>query len=261
MNFKNYKTIFCTAAAVTFLGAAAFCGFKIYSHYQQIDEQTEAFAEIAEVVENAEPEEEPPRDKDTPVSEGEDILAKYKELYLQNEDMVGWIAIDGTGINYPVMQSKNNPNFYLKHSFEKEYSDLGVPYIQEDCDLAASDNLVIYGHHIKGGRMFGALEDYKSKSFYEKHKSIQFDTLTEQAEYEIIAVFKTVAYSSEGYRYYDFVNAENEKEFDAYVGKCKELALYDTGVTAEYGDKLITLSTCEYSAQNGRLVVVAKKAD
>ena len=218
---------------------------------EQLDNDTEA----------AEPEKEPPRDKDTPVSEGEDILAKYKELYLQNEDMVGWIAIDGTGINYPVMQSKNNPNFYLKHSFEKEYSDLGVPYIQEDCDILTSDNLVIYGHHIKGGRMFGALEDYKSKNFYEKHKTIQFDTLTEQAQYEIIAVFKTVAYSSQGYRYYDFVNAENEKEFDAFVGKCKELALYDTGVTAQYGDRLITLSTCEYSAQNGRLVVVAKKVN
>ncbi len=259
MDLKRYKTILFIAAAVIFLGAAIFCGFKIYSHYQQIDEQTEAFAEIAQVVENAEQKEEPP--KDEPVSEGEDILAKYKELYLQNEDMAGWIAIDGTTINYPVMQSRNKPNFYLKHNFEKQYSDLGVPYIQEDCDLAASDNLVIYGHHIKGGRMFGALEEYKSKSFYEKHKTIQFDTLTEQAEYEIIAVFKTVAYSSAGYRYYDFVNAENEKEFDDYIGKCKEIALYDTGVTAKYGDRLITLSTCEYSAQNGRLVVVAKKAD
>ena len=109
--------------------------------------------------------------------------------------------------------------------------------------------------------MFGALEDYKSKSFYEKHKTIQFDTLTEQGKYEVIAVFKTVAYSSQGYRYYDFVDAENEEEFNAYVGKCKELALYDTGVTAEYGDRLIALSTCEYSAPNGRLVVVAKKVN
>lgn len=186
-------------------------------------------------------------------------LAKYQELYLQNEDMVGWISIAGTTINYPVMQSRNNPNFYLKHNFEKDYSDLGTPYVQENCDIAESDNLVIYGHHIKGGKMFGALEDYKSKSFYEEHKTIQFDTLTEQTEYEIVAVFKTVAYSSEGFRYYDFVDAENEEEFNSYVGKCKELALYDTGVTAEYGDRLITLSTCEYSAQNGRLVVVAKK--
>ena len=157
------------------------------------------------------------------------------------------------------MQTPNNPNYYLKHNFEKEYSDLGTPYVQENCDLSTSDNLVIYGHHIKGQKMFGALEKYKSKDFYEEHKTIRFDTLTKQGEYEIIAVFKTVAYSSEGFRYYDFVDAEDEKAFDEYVSKCKEFALYDTGVTAEYGDKLITLSTCEYSAQNGRLVVVAKK--
>ena len=125
--------------------------------------------------------------------------------------------------------------------------------------ITGSDNLVIYGHHIKGGKMFGALEDYKSQSFYEEHKTIQFDTLTQRGEYEIIAVFKTVAYSSQGFRYYDFVNADSEDEFNAYIQKCKELALYETGVTAEYGDRLITLSTCEYSAQNGRLVVVAKK--
>ena len=172
--------------------------------------------------------------------------------------MVGWISIDGTTINYPVMQTKDNPNYYLKRNFEKEYSDLGTPYIQEDCDLLSSDNLIIYGHHISGNRMFGALEDYKSKSFYEEHKTIHFDTLTQQGEYEIVAAFKTVAYSSEGFRYYDFVRAESEEEFNAYVETCRELALYDTGVTAEYGDKLITLSTCEYSAANGRLVVVAK---
>ena len=187
------------------------------------------------------------------------LLPEREELYEQNPDMVGWLQIEGTGIDYPVMQTPNDPNFYLKHNFEKAYSDLGVPYIQEDCDLAASDNLIIYGHHIKGQKMFGALESYKDKDFYEEHKSIQFDTLTEQAEYEIVAVFKTVAYSSEGFRYYDFVDAEDEKAFDEYVSKCKEFALYDTGVTAKYGDKLITLSTCEYSAQNGRLVVVAKK--
>ena len=262
---KKYKKQVCIAAAVALLGTAAFCIFQIYSHYAQVEEQTETFKQIAEVVEQAEeqtqeqaqPEEVAP--DDTPVSEGEDVLAKYRELHLQNEDMVGWISIAGTGINYPVMQTKNNPNFYLKHNFNKEYSDLGVPYIQENCDLATSDNLILYGHHISGGRMFGALENYKSKSFYEEHKSIQFDTLTEQAEYEIVAVFKTVAYSPEGYRYYDYVGGEDEKAFTEYVAKCKELSLYDTGTNAMYGDRLITLSTCEYSAQNGRLVVVAKK--
>ena len=173
------------------------------------------------------------------------------------------LGIETNITNWQRRQNANN-NFsavvpYNMELQRKAYSDLGTPYIQENCNIAESDNLVIYGHHIKGGKMFGALNDYKSKSFYEEHKTILFDTLTEQAEYEIVAVFKTVAYSSEGFRYYDFVNAENAEAFDEYIAKCKELALYDTGVSAEYGDRLITLSTCEYSAQNGRLVVVAKK--
>lgn len=259
MNLKKYQSVICIIAAVALLGAAAFCGYHIYDHYAQVDEQIKVFDELAEVVENTPEEENEAVPEDVAVSEGDDVLSRYKELYLQNEDMAGWISIAGTTINYPVMQSKNNPNFYLKHNFEKEYSDLGVPYIQENCDIPTSDNLVIYGHHIKGKKMFGALENYKDKGFYEEYKTIQFDTLTEQAEYEIVAVFKTVAYSAEGYRYYDFVNAENEEAFNGYIAKCKELALYDTEVSTKYGDKLITLSTCEYSAQNGRLVVVAKK--
>ena len=256
---KKYQSVICIAAAVCLLGAAAFCGFHVCDHYAHQNEQTEAFEEIADKVEQAQEDES--QAPEIPLTEEESILPEYGELFLQNPDMVGWIKIEGTNINYPVMQTPNEPNFYLKHNFEKEYSDLGTPYVQEDCDIAASDNLVIYGHHIKGQKMFGALEEYKSQSFYEEHKSVQFDTLTQHNEYEVIAVFKTVAYSLEGFRYYDFVNAENEDEFNAYVEKCKELALYDTGVTAEYGDRLITLSTCEYSAQNGRLVVVAKKAD
>ncbi len=160
---KKYKKQICLTAAVCLIGTAAFSGFHIYHHYAQVEEQTEAFEQIAEVVEEA-PESDP-ASEDTPVSEGEDVLAKYRELYLQNEDMVGWIAIDGTKLNYPVMQTKNNPNFYLKRNFEKEYSDLGVPYIQENCDILNSDNLIIYGHHIKGGKMFGALESYKSDRY------------------------------------------------------------------------------------------------
>ncbi len=257
---KKYMNIICIVAAVCLLGAAAFCGYHIYDHYAQESEQEEAFEEIAEIVEQASTQTaEGEAQEEVLLNEDETILTEYGELFLQNTDMVGWLSVAGTTINYPVMQTKDNPNYYLKHSFEKEYSDLGTPYVQENCDISQSDNLVIYGHHIKGGKMFGALENYKSKSFYEEHKSIQFDTLTQQGEYEIVAVFKTVAYSSESFRYYDFVDAADEEAFNAYIAKCKELALYDTGVTAEYGDRLITLSTCEYSAENGRLVVVAKK--
>ena len=210
---KKYTKIICMAAAVCLLGAAAFCGFRIYSHYAHETEQEEVFEKIAGVVEQAQTGES--ETVDVLLTEEETVLAEYGELYLQNTDMVGWLSIAGTNINYPVMQTPNNPNYYLKHNFEKEYSDLGTPYVQENCDLLTSDNLVIYGHHIKGQKMFGALENYKSKDFYEEHKTVCFDTLTKRGEYEIIAVFKTVAYSSEGFRYYDFVDAEDENDFNA----------------------------------------------
>ena len=113
------------------------------------------------------------------------------------------------------------------------------------------------------GSMFTGLMKYRNKSFWEGHKTISFDTLTDRHQYEVIAVFKTVVYtnSSDSFKYYEFTDAENVAEFDTYVAKCKELSLYDTGVSAEYGDKLISLSTCEYSRNNGRLVVVAKRVD
>ena len=251
MNKKIYIIIILVFAAIL-----ATSTFFIVRNCMDAAGQMEVYDNLAEIVDETDV---PKENENVPFSGDKTFIPEYFELFQQNGDMVGWIKVEDTKINYPVMQSVNEPDFYLKHNFEKDYSDLGTPYVQENCDIAESDNLVIYGHHIKGGKMFGALEDYKSKSFYEEHKTIQFDTLTEQTEYEIVAVFKTVAYSSEGFRYYDFVDAENEEEFNSYVGKCKELALYDTGVTAEYGDRLITLSTCEYSAQNGRLVAVAKK--
>lgn len=177
------------------------------------------------------------------------------EIISLDENGSGKVKTDLPIGSYYVKELATNSAYILN---EQKYPVV-FEYVQENCDLLTSDNLVIYGHHIKGQKMFGALENYKSKDFYEGHKTVCFDTLTKRGEYEIIAVFKTVAYSSAGFRYYDFVDTEDENAFNAYIAKCNELALYDTGVTAEYGDRLITLSTCEYSAQNGRLVVVAKK--
>lgn len=186
---------------------------------------------------------------------------KYAAVQEQNTDFVGWISIDGTNINYPVMQTIDNPNFYLKHGFEKQYSNYGVPYVQENCGLGISDNVVIYGHNMNNGSMFADLCKYEREDFYREHPTVRFDTLSSLGEYEIIAAFKTVAYSEKGFKYYHFVDAAGEDDFNAFVSQCKALALYDTGVSAEYGDKLLTLSTCEYSRTNGRMVVVAKLID
>lgn len=231
-------------------------GFLI-KHYIDSEKQSELYDNLIETIEKTDTE------KDTMTySQDKSFLSDYQDLYLQNNDMVGWIKIEDTKINYPVMQSKDNPNFYLKHGFDKAYTDYGCPYVQENCDVdIPSDNLIIYGHNMKDSSMFSGLMKYADKSFWETHKTFRFDTLTEKCNYEVIAVFKTVVYtdSPESFKYYQFVNADTEDEFNAYITKCKELALYDTGVTAEYGDKLITLSTCEYSRNNGRMVVVAKK--
>ena len=264
-NFKsNLKNL--TIKKKLYLAGAAIClllfavsVFQIISHYANAYKAEDEFAQLAEIVEQAEDTPEEDTDK-TGETEEQSPLERYRELFDRNNDMAGWITVDGTQINYPVMYTPDNPDFYLKHNFEKEYSDYGVPYIAEHCDPAEpSDNVIIYGHHMKNGSMFTGLMEYESKEFYEKHKTVRFDTLTETAEYEIVTVFKTTVYDDTGYKYYLFSNAEKPEEFTEYIEQCKSLALYDTGVTAEYGDKLLTLSTCEYSKTNGRLVVVAKK--
>ena len=243
--------------AMVFTVVLSVSTFFIIRNHIDSAKQNEVYDNLAEIVQD-----EPPKENEgVTFSEDKDYLAEYLELYRQNEDMVGWIKVEDTKINYPVMQSKDNPNFYLRHGFDKGYTVYGCPYVQENCDVdAPSDNLVIYGHHMNDNSMFAGLMKYADKSFWEKHKTIQFDTLTEKGKYEVVAAFKTEVYtdSPNSFRYYDFVNADTEDDFDAYIAKCKELALYDTGVTAEYGDQLITLSTCEYSRTNGRMVVVAK---
>lgn len=252
MKNKIYIALICAFSILL----AVSSGFLI-KHYIDSEKQSELYDNLIETIEKTDTE------KDTMTySQDKSFLSDYQDLYLQNNDMVGWIKIEDTKINYPVMQSKDNPNFYLKHGFDKAYTDYGCPYIQENCDVdIPSDNLIIYGHNMKDSSMFSGLMNYTDKSFWESHKTISFDTLTEKCDYEIIAAFKTVVYtdSPESFKYYQFINADTGDEFNAYITKCKELALYDTGVTAEYGDKLITLSTCEYSRNNGRMVVVAKK--
>lgn len=252
------KKKICLEGAVICSLLFLFSGYQVYCHYAEVKEHTEEFEQLAEMVGQAE--EQTGRISEVPFRDESIVLPDYAELYQQNPHMAGWIFIEGTTINYPVMHTPDNPDFYLKHNFDREYSSFGVPYAAGECCIdEPSDNIIIYGHHINGGRMFGALMDYVDKGFYENHKIISFDTVKEKAEYEIVAVFKTTVYDNSGFKYYQFVNAKTVEDFQAYVEECKNLALYDTGVTAQYGDKLITLSTCEYSHNNGRFVIVAKR--
>lgn len=186
------------------------------------------------------------------------ILPEFEELFLKNTDTVGWIAIPGTVIDYPVVQTPNKQDYYLHRDFNKKYNLHGCIYAREKCDVSApSDNITLYGHRMQDGTMFSDLIKYKDESFYENNRYIYFDTLTERHTYEIFAVFKTTATVGEGFQYHLFVDAKNETEFNSFVNTCKRKSFYDTLITPQFGDKMITLSTCEYSQENGRLVIVA----
>lgn len=254
------KKQFFLGAAIGFAALFLFSGFMLYRLSWDAKTSARNFDEVAQLVTV------PP---ELPVTsqpeDGEEeqvhpsAYEKYAGVYEKNSDFVGWVSIEGTRIDFPVMQTKDRPDYYLKKNFEKQYSNYGVPYAAESCDIDLSDNTVIYGHHMNDGSMFADLCLYESEDFYKEHKTIRFDTLGGYGTYEVIAAFKTVAYSEDGFKYYRFIQATDEAEFNGFIEKCLELSLYDTGVTAEYGDKLLTLSTCEYSRKDGRMVVVAKK--
>jgi len=180
-------------------------------------------------------------------------------LHEKNPDCVAWITIEGTVIDYPVMYRPGQKNYYLHRDFNGKHVSAGALFIAENCDPDSSDNVIIYGHHMNSGKMFAALNKYKKQSFYEEHSRIVYETLNGPETYEIMFAFTTPVYTGHDFEYYAFSKANSAEEYDAYVSACRERALYDTGVTAQYGDKLLTLSTCEYSQKNGRMVVVARK--
>lgn len=190
-------------------------------------------------------------------------MLKVEVLQKENPDIVGWLEIEDTTINYPVLQGEDN-NYYLKHTYKKEYSKNGSIFLDKDYNFSIpSSNLLIYGHNNKNGMMFEELIQYKDEKFYKEHSIIRFTTEKEDIEYEIIAVFKSRVYyqnETDVFRYYYFINAKNEEEYNYYIEESKKASLYDTGKTAKYGEQLLTLSTCDYSTKNGRFVVVAKKS-
>lgn len=190
-----------------------------------------------------------------------EVLEEYQTLYNKNKRLIGWLKIDDTIIDYPVMQTANN-EYYLDHNFNQEYDKNGSLFLDKDCDVVhRNTNLIIYGHHMKSGKMFGNLNSYSSEEYGKKHSLIQFDTIYEKGTYEVMYVFRSRIYNEDEvvFKYYQFLDAASEAEFNSNMQEMAALSLYDTGVTASYGDELLTLSTCDSSEADGRFVVVAKR--
>ncbi len=202
--------------------------------------------------------------KDDIKEEKTERMLQLEELQKENDEIIGWLEVEGTDISYPVTQAKDN-DFYLTHNYKKEYSKAGCLFLDKDFDMInGSSNYLIYGHRNKNGIMFESLLKYSKEDFYKEHTKIRFTTNKDDSKYEIMSIFYSrVYYQSEQnvFRYYYFVNAENEEEYNEYVNNCKNASIFDTGVTATYGDQLLTLSTCEYSQEDGRFVIVAKKVE
>lgn len=219
-------------------------------------------AQLREIYEDEDGEQEPEGDgtadgQAAPFVADAGLIALHEE----NPDCIGWLTIEGTAIDYPVMYHPEEENYYLHRDFDGNYSANGCLYLAENCDPETSDNLIIYGHHMNSGKMFATLEGYKEKEFCEEHPLITYNTLHGKETYQVLAAFATPVYTGNDFAYYAFTKAESEREYDSFVEAVKERSFYDTQVTAAYGEKLLTLSTCEYSQKNGRMVVVAKKIE
>lgn len=259
---RKWTVLVCTAVALVSLGY-----FAVYLYFYERTERN--YNELAALKEKAPIATVGEKSAGEVVihytEEGEqeipEVLDEYKNLVIKNKRLIGWVKIDDTNIDYPVMQTTNN-EYYLDHNLNQEYDKNGSIFMDKDCDvLKPSTNLILYGHHMKSGKMFGGLDKYSDEEYYKKHKYIDFDTIYEKGIYEIMYVFRSRVYSAEEvvFKYYQFIDAVSEAEFDSNMSEMAALSLYDTGVTASYGDRLLTLSTCDYQEKNGRFVVVAKK--
>lgn len=188
-------------------------------------------------------------------------LPQYLPLYEMNPEFFGWLSIEGTDIDFPVMYSPARPEYYIDHAFDGSSSSSGVPFVDSSCSADGS-YFLIYGHHMRNNSMFGTLPRYADQSYGEEHSVIRFDTLYEQREYQVVAAFYSRVYGKDDvgvFRYYEYTDLSNEEVFNEYMKQVYAAAIFDTGIEVTYGEELVVLSTCSYHIDDGRFVVVAKR--
>ena len=234
---------------------------------EKAEESEASYEDVIQVELQAEREEETEEEKDSEIESVStdtepSVLSEYVVMHSMYPDIIGWIQIDGTDIDYPVLQKKEDEDFYLNHNFQGESDSKGSLFVDGRTEIWPLDqNLVIFGHNMSNGAMLGTLDYYLDASFYEAHQTIVFDTIYSKNLYEIVAVVKTVVKQEEedGFRYYWLHNYSSRQEYEELLSFIEENQIYDTGKKLDYQDQTIMLSTCEYSVDNGRLVVIAKK--
>jgi sortase B len=249
---KRFLLIFiATICAIVF----AVCAYYLITYFMDINKSEKSFDDIRKPVVT----DEQGNEEEDSYKERQEWLLKLKA---DNDDLVGWLYIKGTKVDYPVMQTKDEQDFYIHRDFDKEYSSAGTLFASELSDFdKPSEVITIYGHMMKAGTMFGGLKKYTEKKYWEKHKIIRLDTLQEERNYEIMSVFKTAVATGldSEFKYYNYADFEDEEDYNKFIAQAVGRQFYSTGVPASYGDEFIMLSTCEYSQKNGRLVVLARR--
>lgn len=185
-----------------------------------------------------------------------DTTNKVYDLMLRNKDCVGWLKVANTDIDYPVMLTKDEPEYYLRRNFNKSYSYMGTPFMDANCNIGISKNLIIYGHNMKNGKMFASLMKFKNKEYFDEHQSVEFITPNEKAIYHIICVAKVKADDS----WYSFIENSGESQYNERIKELYSKSLYHSDYEFGYNDEFLTLSTCEYSQNDGRLILICVKS-
>ena len=243
---KIRKVIF-DVAIVVFIGSCAY----LISYYGQSGYNANFYNGVASMLGNGEVSENYPRA----------YLTKFASLWEMNGDIVGWLSIDGTQVNYPVVQSDDN-DYYLHKDFSKADNKYGIPFADCRVDISKpSTNIPIYSHNMKDGQMFGELINYQSLDYYKQHPVINFDSLYEEGKYKIVGMFiaSTLPEHAPNFEYHNFIEAETDQELMDFANEVLSRSLIVTGVDIQPGDHLITLSTCTYDFEEARFAIVARR--
>lgn len=229
--------------------------------FLELSKSQAAFEALADAVEEERTHSEPVNEVKTTAESVAPSLSPYTALKEGNADLFGWIKIEGTKLDYPVMYTPEEPEYYLRRAFDKSNSVSGVPFLDGNF-IEGGNHYLIYGHNMKNGTMFHALLDYAEPEFWNEHPSITFDTLQKNGSYTVIGAFYSRVYyqdETDVFRFYAYSDLSDPEVFLEYVNNVAAASLYDTGESAAYGDTLLTLVTCSYHTKNGRFVVVARK--
>lgn len=257
---QRAKAAILAALGVLLALLAVFSAWKLLDIRVKNDASQKKFDQLLKADTDPAPTSSLPGDE-TAVPDGK--AAAIAQLFRDYPDMVGWLSIDGTRLDYPVMQTPESPNYYLRRDMDGAYDFYGVPYMNEACDLQDSDNLIVYGHSIDNGDVFGSLLQYSAQDYFDRHPVIDLYTREGLRQYTVLGAFITdvTPETGDSFAYNDFICAGSRTAYDSFVANVRARAYYPTDTAAAYGDQLLTLSTCEYTLPDGRFVVVAVRTD